>query len=82
MRERIIEHRLRGVTNVSENQFGFMLKRSTMEAIFLIRKLMEEMQGAKEISAYDFHWPGEVSTNYISLIMDMYDNIVTSGLNK
>jgi hypothetical protein len=55
MRERIIEHRLRGVTNVSENQFGFMLKRSTMEAIFLIRKLMEEMQGAKEISAYDFH---------------------------
>jgi hypothetical protein len=35
--ERIIEHRLRGVNNVTENQFGFMPGRSTMEAIFLIR---------------------------------------------
>jgi hypothetical protein len=39
--ERIIEHRLRGVTNVTENQFGFMSERSTMDAIFLIRQLME-----------------------------------------
>jgi hypothetical protein len=38
--ERIIEHRLRGVT-ITENQFGFMPGRSTMEAIFLIRQLME-----------------------------------------
>jgi hypothetical protein len=35
--ERILEHRLRGVTNVSKNQFGFMPGRSTMEAIFIIR---------------------------------------------
>jgi hypothetical protein len=35
--ERIIEHHLRGVINVTENQFGFMPGRSTMEAIFLIR---------------------------------------------
>jgi hypothetical protein len=34
--ERIIEQRLSGVTNVTENQFGFMPGRSTMEAIFLI----------------------------------------------
>jgi hypothetical protein len=39
--ERIIEHRLRGVTNGTENQFGFMSGRSTMEVIFLIRQLME-----------------------------------------
>jgi hypothetical protein len=39
--KRIIEHRLRGVTNVTENQFGFISRRSTMEAIFLIRQLME-----------------------------------------
>jgi hypothetical protein len=39
--ERIIEHRLRGVTNVTKNQFYFMVGRSTMEAIFLIRQLME-----------------------------------------
>jgi hypothetical protein len=39
--ERIIKHRLRGVTNVTENQFGFMPGRSTMEVIFLIRQLMK-----------------------------------------
>ena len=35
--ERVIEHRLRAITRVSMNQFGFMPGRSTMEAIFLIR---------------------------------------------
>jgi hypothetical protein len=32
--ERIIEHHLRVVTNVTENQFGFMSGRSTMEATY------------------------------------------------
>ena len=41
--ERVIEHRLRRVTSVTQNQFGFMPMpgRSTMEAIFLIRQMME-----------------------------------------
>jgi hypothetical protein len=39
--EMIIEHRLRGVTNVTKNQFRFMPGRSTMDVIFLIRQLME-----------------------------------------
>jgi hypothetical protein len=39
--ERIIEHRLSGVTNATENQFEFMPVRSSMETIFLIRQLME-----------------------------------------
>ena len=39
--ERVIEHRLRAITRVSMNQFGFMSERSTMEAIFLIRQVME-----------------------------------------
>jgi Reverse transcriptase (RNA-dependent DNA polymerase) len=39
--ERVIEHRLRKLITVSKNQFGFMPERSTMEAIFLIRQLME-----------------------------------------
>jgi hypothetical protein len=39
--EMIIEHHLRGVTNITENQFGFMTGRSTMEAIFLIRQFIE-----------------------------------------
>jgi hypothetical protein len=46
--ERIIEHRLRGVTNVIENQFGFILGRSTMEAIFLIRQLMKRCREQKK----------------------------------
>jgi hypothetical protein len=46
--ERIIKHRLRGVTNVTENQFGFIIGRSTMEAIFLIRQLMERCREQKK----------------------------------
>jgi hypothetical protein len=46
--ERIIEHRLRGVTNVIEKQFGFMSGRSTIEAIFLIRQLMERCREQKK----------------------------------
>jgi hypothetical protein len=44
----IIKHRLRGVTNVTENQFGFMPERSTMEAIFLIRQFMERCREQKK----------------------------------
>jgi hypothetical protein len=45
---RIIEHRLRGITNVIENQFGFMPGRSTMETTFLIRQLMERCREQKK----------------------------------
>ncbi|XP_074327960.1 uncharacterized protein LOC141665877 [Apium graveolens] len=38
--ERVIETRLRSKVEVSENQFGFMSGRSTLEAIHLLRKLM------------------------------------------
>jgi Reverse transcriptase (RNA-dependent DNA polymerase) len=46
--ERVIEHHLRKLTTVSKNQFGFMLGRSTMEAIFLIRQLMERHRKQKK----------------------------------
>jgi hypothetical protein len=39
--ERVIESRLRKVVMISENQFGFMPGRSTMEAIHLLRQLIE-----------------------------------------
>ncbi len=39
--ERVIEQRLRKEIKVSKNQFGFMPGRSTMEAIYLLRRLME-----------------------------------------
>jgi hypothetical protein len=97
--ERIIGHHLRGVTNVTENQFGFMLGRSTMEVIFLISQLMERCREQKK----DLHmifidlekaygkmlrnvmWKAlekhKVSSKYITLIKDMYDNVVTSDGN-
>ena len=46
--ERVIEHKLRRMTSVSKNQFGFMLGRSTTEAIFLIRQLMERFREQKK----------------------------------
>jgi hypothetical protein len=94
--ERIIEHRLRGVTNVTENQFEFISGRSTMEAIFLIRQLMERCREQKKDmymifidleKAYDkvprnvMWWAlqkHKVSSKYIILIKDMYDNVVTN----
>jgi hypothetical protein len=73
-----------------------MAERSTMEAIFLIRQLMERCRKKKKDihiifidlkKAYDkvhrnVKWwalqKHKVSSKYITLIKDMYDNIVTS----
>jgi phosphoheptose isomerase len=46
--ERVIEHCLRKLTTVFKYQFGFMPERSTMEAIFLIRQLMERYREQKK----------------------------------
>jgi Reverse transcriptase (RNA-dependent DNA polymerase) len=93
--ERVIEHRLRKLTTVSKNQFGFMPGRSIMETIFLIRQLMEiHRKHKKDLhmifidleKAYDkilrniMWWALKrklVPTKYVTLIKDMYINIVT-----
>ena len=46
--EQVIEQRLRRVTSVTTNQFRFMLGRSTTEAIFLTRQLMERYREQKK----------------------------------
>ena len=46
--ERVMEHRLRAIMRVSMNQFGFMPGRSTMEAIFLIKQVMERYREKKK----------------------------------
>jgi len=38
--ERVIERRLRKDVSILENQFGFMPSRTTIEAIYLLRRLM------------------------------------------
>jgi hypothetical protein len=52
--ERVIEHRLRKLTTVIKNQFGFMLGMSTMEVIFLIRQFMERHR-EQEGPTYDIY---------------------------
>jgi len=39
--ERVIERRLRKNISISENQFDFIPGKSTTEAIYLLRRLME-----------------------------------------
>jgi len=46
--EQVMEHMLRRDTNVSQNQFGFMPGRSTMETIHLLRGLMEKYRENKK----------------------------------
>ena len=46
--ERAIEQRLRHETTLSKNQFGFIPGRSTMEAIYLLRRLMERYRDKKK----------------------------------
>ncbi|CAL5426828.1 unnamed protein product [Camellia sinensis] len=45
--ERVMERRLRYITKVSENQFGFMPGRSTMEAIYLLKRIIEKYREKK-----------------------------------
>ena len=46
--ERVIKHRLREHAKIAKNQFGFMLGRSTMEAIHTLQRLIERFRVAKK----------------------------------
>ena len=52
-------HRLRHETTISKNQFGFISGRLTMEAIYLLRRLMERYQDKKKDFSYGFYRLGE-----------------------
>ncbi|KAF3650426.1 Mitochondrial arginine transporter BAC1 [Capsicum annuum] len=45
--ERVVERRLRKIVPISENQFGFMPGRSMIEAIHLVRRLVEQYRERK-----------------------------------
>ena len=46
--KKVIERRIRDTAVISINQFGFMPGRSTTEAIFFLRMLMERYREAKK----------------------------------
>ena len=50
--ERVMETRIRKLTTIMENQFGFMPGRSTTEAIFSIRQLIEKYREQRK----DYIW--------------------------
>ena len=52
--ERMIENRVGAEPLMSNNQFGFMLGRSIMKAIYLLRRLMERYR-KKEKTSYDLY---------------------------
>jgi hypothetical protein len=53
--ERVIEHRLKGIIKISDNQFSFMPERSTIEAIYLLRQMIEYYRKKKEEFAYGIY---------------------------
>ena len=48
LQEIVIENRIRAETLVLNNQFGFMTGRSIMEAIYLLRRLIERYRKKKK----------------------------------
>ena len=52
--ERVIENRLRGTVTMSDQQFGLMPSRSTTDAIFALRQLMEKCRKGKRSLHYVF----------------------------
>ncbi|GJY57521.1 retrovirus-related pol polyprotein LINE-1 [Tanacetum coccineum] len=68
--ERVIDRRLRRETKVSENQFDFMSGRSSMEAIHIIRTLMEKYRERQK----DLHL---AFLDLEKVIQDMYEGAGT-----
>ena len=47
--EKVIKVRLRKVVRISENQFGFMIGRSSMEIIHFVRRLIKAHRDRKNL---------------------------------
>ena len=52
--ERVLERRLRMKVNIDDMQFGFMLGKGTVDAIFSVRQLQEKFMEKKEDLFYAF----------------------------
>ncbi|KAK3560448.1 hypothetical protein QTP86_009599 [Hemibagrus guttatus] len=80
--ERVVEARLRKVVEICEQQYGFMPRKSTTDAIFALRILMEKYRDGQREKAYD-RVPREelwycmrksgVAEKYVRVVQDMYE---------
>ena len=57
--ERVIESRLRDTVPICAQQFGFMSRKSTMDATFALRVLMEKYREGKKRLALCVYRSGE-----------------------
>ena len=54
--ERVIERRVRNVVKIDSMQFGFMARKSTTDAIFILRQLQEKYLGIKNFGWLLWIW--------------------------
>ena len=55
--EKILEERLREVVKIDECQFGFQEGKSTIDAIFILRQVLEKhIEKKKELFMYLWTW--------------------------
>ena len=57
LRERMIAVRLREMTKIADNQFGFTPGKSTTEPIFALRMLQENKEKIKQRAPHGFRRP-------------------------
>ena len=57
--ERIIEAKLRDRVEISKQQYGFMPGKRTTDAMFVLRMLMEKVQGRSKRATLCIHGPRE-----------------------
>ena len=62
--ERLLERRLRRLVKVDQMKFGFMLGRSTVDAIFIIRRMLENYFG-KNKKLFIFFFDLEKAFNWV-----------------
>jgi len=52
--ERVFERRIRGIITISNIQMGFMPGKSTVDAIFAVRQLVEKYETVRKDSVHRF----------------------------
>ena len=55
--EMVLENRLHRIVSVDEMQFGFMPERGTIDAVFILRRMLEDYHAREETCTMISHLP-------------------------